>query len=85
MDARQVERVLAHLCSKGLFGDVRQWCESRYDCVYVVTCPDCGCCFVLSEAEFQELVERSTVLQVCGVPPDRLDVRDPYPLPPFAR
>jgi len=83
MDARQVEQVLAHLCGKGLFGDVRQWCESRYDCVYVVTCPDCGCRFVLSEAEFNELVKRSAVLQVCGVSPASFEVRTPYPRPPL--
>ncbi|MDW8059359.1 MAG: hypothetical protein RMK01_04745 [Thermomicrobium sp.] len=83
MDARQVEQVLAHLCGKGLFGDVRQWCESRYDCVYVVTCPDCGCRFVLDEMEFQELVRRSSMLQVCGVSMDRLEAGDPYPRLPF--
>ncbi len=83
MDARQVEQVLAHLCSKGLFGDVRQWCESRDDCVYVVTCPDCGGRFVLGEAEFHELVQRSLVLQVCGVLPGTVEVRTPYPRPPL--
>ncbi len=85
MDACQVEQVLTHLCSKGLFGDVRQWCESRRDCVYVVTCPDCGTWFVLTEAEYHELVERSSQLQVCGVLAGSTDVRLPYPQLPFTR
>ncbi len=84
MNARQVELVLAHLCRKGLFGDVRAWCESRFDCVYVVTCPDCGHRFVLDETEFQELLERSKALQVCGVLLTAIDVRVFQPRLPFS-
>lgn len=85
MDSQLVEQVLNHLCHKGLFGDVRQWCEGRGDCVYVVTCPDCGTRFVLDEAEFHELLERSATLQVCGVPAGPLPTWLPYPRIPFSR
>jgi hypothetical protein len=54
-----VDEVLGHLCSKGIFGDVTQWCEMRHDCVYVVTCPDCSETFTLTEDEYDLLVVRS--------------------------
>ena len=37
-----VERVLSHLCSKEVYGDVTEWCEMRNDCVIVVRCPRRG-------------------------------------------
>ncbi len=65
--AHVVEQVLAHLCGKGLYGDVTEWCEARNDCVFVVTCPDCRCTFTLTEEEFALLVRRSQEVQACGV------------------
>lgn len=66
--ARIVEQVLAHLCGKGLYGDVTEWCETRHDCVFVVTCPDCQQAFTLTEEEFILLVRRSQEVQACGIP-----------------
>src|SRR5688572_4162560 len=36
--------VLAHLCEGECqtYGSVLSWCETRGDCVHVVTCPNCG-------------------------------------------
>jgi hypothetical protein len=65
--SRVVEQVLAHLCGKGLYGDVTEWCETRNDCVFVVTCPDCRHTFTLTEEEFTLLVRRSQEVQACGV------------------
>jgi hypothetical protein len=63
-----VDQVRDHLCSKGLFGDVTEWCESRNDCVYVVTCPDCQMEFMLNDDEYDELLLWSrTANQACGV------------------
>jgi hypothetical protein len=65
-----VEEVHSHLCSKGIIGDVREWCEMRHDCVYVVTCPDCGETFALQEEEYDLLIERSReTAPVCGISP----------------
>lgn len=64
-----VDRVIEHLCSKGLFGDVAELCESRNDCVVVVTCPDCGHMFTLDDDEYDVLLNWSrTTTQSCGVP-----------------
>src|SRR5919205_4386713 len=52
-------RVLDHLCGKGIYGDVTEWCEMRRDCVFVVTCPDCNQQFTLDEHEYEELVHLS--------------------------
>lgn len=63
-----VDQVRDHLCSKGLFGDVTEWCESRNDCVYVVTCPDCQTEFMLNDDEYDEfLLWSRTANQACGV------------------
>ena len=65
-----VDFVHSHLCSKGLFGDVTQWCEMRNDCVFVVTCPDCGDSFALDEDEYDLLLERSReTAPACGITP----------------
>ncbi|MDI3341663.1 MAG: hypothetical protein QJR03_14155 [Sphaerobacter sp.] len=65
-----VDAVLAHLCHKGLHGDVAEWCEMRHDCVYVVTCPECGASFTLLEEEYDVLIERSRqVGWTCGLRP----------------
>src|SRR5690606_665694 len=47
-----VDQVLTHLCHKGLYGDVVEWCEMRNDCVYVVTCPECRTSFTLLDEEY---------------------------------
>lgn len=63
-----VDGVREHLCSKGLYGDVTEWCETRHDCVYVVTCPDCGQEFMLTDEEYDELLVWSqSGEQACGV------------------
>ncbi len=65
-----VDHVHSHLCSKGIIGDVTEWCEMRRDCVYVVTCPDCGETFALEEEEYELLAERSrSTAPVCGIHP----------------
>ena len=62
-------QVLDHLCQKGLWGDVTEWCEMRGDCVIVVTCPDCNQQFTLHEHEYDELLELSAGGQACGIHP----------------
>lgn len=65
-----VNEVHTHLCSKGIFGDVTQWCEMRHDCVYVVTCPDCGETFALEEDEYDLLAKMSLeTAPTCGITP----------------
>jgi hypothetical protein len=60
--------VREHLCSKGLYGNVAEWCEMRGDCVFVVTCPDCGASFTLDEDEYDELLRWSQSSgQSCGI------------------
>jgi hypothetical protein len=63
-----VERVRSHLCAKGLFGDVAELCEMRGDCVFVVTCPDCGHVFTLDDDDYDELLHWSrTSGESCGI------------------
>jgi hypothetical protein len=65
-----VETILSHLCGKGIYGDVTEWCEMRHDCVYVVTCPDCNDTFTLGEEEYEALVRRSQEVGLaCGIRP----------------
>ncbi len=65
-----VNEVHQHLCSKSIFGDVTEWCEMRHDCVFVVTCPDCGESFALNEEEYDLLVKRSReTAMACGITP----------------
>ncbi len=69
-DRSIVENILTHLCSKGLYGDVTEWCEMRNDCVFVVTCPDCSEAFTLDEREYEELLRLSNVEpRSCGILP----------------
>lgn len=63
-----VDQVREHLCSKGLYGDVTEWCEMRGDCVWVVTCPDCRQAFTLDEDTYDELLAWSrSADQSCGI------------------
>jgi hypothetical protein len=63
-----VDDVREHLCSKGLYGDVAEWCEMRGDCVFVVSCPECGRMFTLDEDEYDELLAWSRSSdQSCGI------------------
>jgi hypothetical protein len=65
-----VDQVLTHLCHKGLYGDVVEWCEMRNDCVYVVTCPECRTSFTLLDEEYEALIERIEQAGLaCGVRP----------------
>jgi hypothetical protein len=81
--ARVVDQVLAHLCGKGLYGDVTEWCEARHDCVFVVTCPDCRHTFTLTEEEFALLVRRSQELKVCGIALGAVRTAPVWPLDSF--
>ncbi len=66
----QVAEIHRHLCSKGLYGDVTEWCEMRGDCVWVVVCPDCRKTFTIDEDDYQELVALSHAEgQSCGIAP----------------
>ena len=53
----RAREVLEHLCGKTChgFAEAVELCETRGDCVYVVTCPDCGQQFTLSDEEFERL------------------------------
>jgi hypothetical protein len=65
-----VDQILAHLCEKGLYGDVTEWCEMRHDCVFVVTCPDCQDTFTLDEDEYEQLIRLSQESGLsCGIQP----------------
>lgn len=65
-----VDQVLAHLCHKGLYGEVAEWCEVRHDCVYVVTCPECRSTFTLLDEEYEALIQRTEQEGLaCGVRP----------------
>lgn len=69
-DFPTVEHILAHLCSKELYGDVTEWCEMRNDCVIVVRCPDCNEMFTLDDAEYEELLRLSrNEPRACGIRP----------------
>lgn len=66
--ASGVDRVLDHLCSKGIYGDVAELCEMRGDCTWVVTCPECGTMFSLDDEEYDELLNWSQSSgQSCGI------------------
>lgn len=63
-----VDRVIEHLCSKGLYGDIAEMCESRGDCVFVVTCPDCKTMFTLDDDDYDALIQWSrSEHPSCGV------------------
>lgn len=65
-----VDQILEHLCGKGIYGDVTEWCEMRHDCVIVVTCPECRNTFTLDDEEYEALVRRSQEAGLaCGVRP----------------
>ncbi len=64
--------VIAHLCEGDCqtYGSVMSWCETRGDCVHVVTCPSCKTEYYLDDADIAAL-ERWTDQHgsslVCGV------------------
>ena len=69
-EATTVDLILSHLCTKGLYGDVTEWCEMRNDCVFVVRCPDCGELFTLNEDEYDDLIRLSRAEpRACGILP----------------
>jgi hypothetical protein len=45
--------VIAHLCESDCktYGSVMSWCETRGDCVHVVTCPACSRKFQLDDED----------------------------------
>lgn len=64
--------VIAHLCEGDCltYGSVISWCESRGDCVHLVTCPSCGTQYHLDDEDIEAL-ERWTSAHgdalVCGI------------------
>lgn len=67
-----VHDIVRHLCEGEChtYGSVLQWCETRGDCVYAVTCPTCSSQFVVEEDELAELerwTESNGHALVCGV------------------
>lgn len=64
--------VIAHLCEGDCltYGSVMSWCETRGDCVHVVTCPSCSIQFQLSDSDIAELeswTDKHGSALVCGV------------------
>lgn len=69
-DQSVVEHILEHLCAKGVYGDVIEWCEMRDDCVIEVRCPDCSESYTLNDAEYEELLRLSREdPRACGIHP----------------
>ena len=68
--------VVAHLCGadcRGV-GETVELCESRGDCVIVVSCGGCGKLFTLDEDEYDALVAWTAVhgaALACGIAPLR--------------
>lgn len=64
--------VIAHLCEGDCwtYGSVMSWCETRGDCVHVVTCPSCTTEYHLDDVDIAA-IERWTDQHgsnlVCGV------------------
>ena len=66
--------VVAHLCSEPChgFGKTVELCESRYDCVIVVTCDCCGKSFTLDDDQYDLLVawsQKQGEALACGIAP----------------
>lgn len=64
--------VLAHLCEGDCqtYGSVLSWCETRGDCVHVVTCPSCSTTFQLDDDDISALerwTDQNGDALVCGV------------------
>ena len=64
--------ILQHLCASDChaFGAVREWCETRGDCVYAIVCPDCETQFLIEETDLADLerwTDTNGYLQACGV------------------
>jgi hypothetical protein len=69
-----VRDVLAHLCSQSChgFGRAIELCESRGDCVIVITCPNCNKSYTLDDDQYDMLVAWSTAngaVLACGIEP----------------
>lgn len=68
----EIHSIVRHLCESDChtYGSVLEWCETRGDCVYAVTCPECNTQFVIDEDELIQL-ERWTEsvghTLVCGI------------------
>ena len=66
--------VVAHFCSESChgFGEAVELCESRGDCVIVITCPCCGKRFTLDDDQYDMLVTWSQsdgAALACGIQP----------------
>ena len=64
--------VLAHLCSPGChgFGEAIEMCETRGDCVIVITCPNCRKSYTLDDDQYEMLAYAfagTTVWVLCSV------------------
>ena len=67
-----VQRIIAHLCQGPChaYGVVLEWCETRGDCCYAISCPGCDEQFVVDEDELSELrrwTDAEGHALVCGV------------------
>ena len=66
--------VVAHLCGEAChgFGETIEVCESRGDCVIIVTCGCCGKRFTLDDDQYDMLVAWSQsdgAALACGIQP----------------
>ena len=66
--------VVAHLCGEPCHGvgQTVELCESRHDCVIVVTCDCCGKTFTLDDEQYEMLVAWSASqgsALACGIAP----------------
>jgi uncharacterized protein YbaR (Trm112 family) len=64
--------VLAHLCSPNChgFGEAIEMCETRGDCVIVITCPNCRKSYTLDDDQYEMLIAWSRgdgATLACGV------------------
>ena len=70
----QARAILAHLCGEACRGVGRavELCESRGDCVIVVTCGGCGADFTLDDDQYDALLtwsEAHGAALACGIEP----------------
>ena len=70
----QAREIIAHLCGEACHGVGQsvELCESRGDCVIVVTCDGCGKIFTLDDDQYDALVAWSEAhgkALACGIAP----------------
>lgn len=70
----EAREIIAHLCGEAChgMGQTVELCESRGDCVIVVTCGGCGKLFTLDDEQYDALVAWSDAhgeALACGITP----------------